>query len=43
MFGGERYVKDRHENSGTTQLIHNTNSSRKKLKEVANLKDKLMQ
>ena len=43
MFGGERYLKNRHENSTAVKLaIHAVNSSRKSLKEAVELKDKLI-
>ena len=41
--GGERYLKNRHENSTAIKLaIHAVNSSRKSLKEAVELKDKLI-
>ena len=43
MFGGERYLINRHENStGMKSAIHAVNSSRKSLKEAVELKDKLI-
>ena len=43
MIGGERYLKNRHENSTAIKLaIHAVNSSRKGLKEAVELKNKLI-
>ena len=43
MFGGERYLINRHENSTAIKLaIHAVNSSRKSLKKAVELKDKLI-